>query len=238
MRRTRLVPLSLVMAVVAGCNGAPGRPSPSGPPADQGVDFDALYARSCAACHGRHGEGGAAIALGSPAYLAIADDSTLRRVIARGVSGTPMPAFARSAGGTLNDSQVAALVAGIRRWARPGAATAPPYAAELPGDAERGSRAFQTFCGSCHGRDGKGGDKAGSVVDPAYLALVSDQYLRTVVIAGRPALDAPDWRSDVPGRPMTNREITDVVTWLVAQRARNSGPPHAAGQEAEKGDGG
>ena len=33
-----------------------------------------------------------------------------------------------------------------------------------------------------------------------FLALVSDQGLRTIVIAGRPELGAPDWRGNVPGK--------------------------------------
>jgi mono/diheme cytochrome c family protein len=60
--------------------------------------------------------------------------------------------------------------------------------------------------------------KAGSVVDPAYLGLVSDQYLRTVVIAGRPDLGMPGFREYVPGKPMTPEEISDVVAWLASHR--------------------
>jgi cytochrome c oxidase cbb3-type subunit 3/ubiquinol-cytochrome c reductase cytochrome c subunit len=36
----------------------------------------------------------------------------------------------------------------------------------------------------------------------------------------------PDWRNDVPGRPMTDREITDVVAWLAAQRVPFAGQPY------------
>ena len=60
--------------------------------------------------------------------------------------------------------------------------------------------------------------KAGSITDPAFLALVSDQVLRTVVIAGRPDIGQPDWRSDLPGHPMSDQEVTDVVGWLSSQR--------------------
>ena len=37
-----------------------------------------------------------------------------------------------------------------------------------------------------------------------FLALVSDQNLRTTVIAGRPDLGHPDWQHCVPGRAMTD----------------------------------
>jgi mono/diheme cytochrome c family protein len=85
---------------------------------------------------------------------------------------------------------------------------------------------YQTFCSSCHGADGTGGKKASSIVDGSYLALVSDQHLRTTVVAGRPELGAPDWREDVPGKSMSDQEITDVVAWLVSRRAEEPGQPY------------
>jgi cytochrome c oxidase cbb3-type subunit 3/ubiquinol-cytochrome c reductase cytochrome c subunit len=87
-----------------------------------------------------------------------------------------------------------------------------------PGDLEQGLKVYAEACGSCHGVDGKGGDEGGSVVDAAYLALVSDQALRTTVIAGRTDLGMPDWRSYIPGQPLTAQQITDVVAWLASQR--------------------
>ena len=81
-----------------------------------------------------------------------------------------------------------------------------------------GQAVYGTFCASCHGTDNKGGPKAGSVTNGAYLSLISDQGLRTIVITGRPDFDAPDWRSNVPGHPMSDQEISDVVAWLAAQR--------------------
>jgi cytochrome c oxidase cbb3-type subunit 3 len=43
------------------------------------------------------------------------------------------------------------------------------------------------------------------------------------VITGRPELDAPDWRSDIPGKPMTAQEVSDVVAWLASQRSKFPG---------------
>jgi len=175
------------------------------------------------------GKGGAAIALANPVFLAIADDSAIRRTAAEGVPGTPMPAFAQSAGGILTDKQIDALVRGIRSWAKPDTlrdTTPPPYTAEAPGDPQRGADVYQTYCSSCHGASGRGGRKASSIVEGSYLALASDQQLRTIVIAGRPELGAPDWRSDVEGRPMSAQEINDVVAWLSSQRPRFSGQPY------------
>jgi mono/diheme cytochrome c family protein len=193
------------------------------------VNFDVLYGQNCAGCHGVEGSGGAAMSLANPTFLAIADDDVIRHTAADGVPGTPMPAFAQSAGGMLTDKQIDALVRGIRSWAKPNAlrgTTAPAYAAQASGDAQRGANAYRTYCSSCHGADGRGGSKASSIVDGSYLALVSDQQLRTIVIAGRPELGAPDWRGDVEGRPMSPQDISDVVAWLSSQRPKFPGQPY------------
>jgi cytochrome c oxidase cbb3-type subunit 3 len=214
-----------------GCSNAPGRPVPGVMPAIPGEisDFKTLYAQNCAGCHGAEGKGGAAIALANPAYLAVADDAVLQNATAKGISGTSMPAFAQSAGGMLTATQVDVIVKGIReRWSKPDlfhGADPPPYKSDAPGDAARGAEVYATYCSSCHGADGRGGQKAGSIVAGSFLALVNDQELRTIVITGRPELGAPDWRSDVPGRPMTAQEISDVVSWLASQRPRFPGQP-------------
>lgn len=189
---------------------------------DQVTDFSALYETNCAGCHGRDGRLGAARPLNDPLYLALIGKDRLRDVIAKGVRRTAMPAFAQNNGGTLTDQQLTILADQIEtRWSRPqdfvGVAL-PPYSAD-PGDPKHGEEVFHGNCSRCHGEDGTGGSKKGSVVNPAFLALVSDQSLRTTVIAGRADQGAPDWRSYSPGHAMTTQEISDVVAWLSAHRA-------------------
>ena len=188
------------------------------------LDFSFLYSENCAGCHGQGGKGGAAIALGDPVYLAIADDTAMRTVTDKGVDGTAMPAFAQSSGGLLTSQQIDVIVRGIRaRWAMPDVlrgADPPPYAAQAAGDPARGAGVYDTFCSSCHGTGGRGGNRASSIVDPSYLALVSEQGLRTTVIVGRPKIGFPDWRADVPGKPMSAENVSDVVAWLIAQRSQ------------------
>ncbi len=116
-----LVVVGFAALVCAGCYGSPGRPGPEVVRPSQIMDRKLLFANNCAGCHGPEGKGGAAIALNDPVYLAIADDTTIRRVAANGVPGTPMPAFAKSAGGLLTDQQIDAIVSGIRSWAKPDA---------------------------------------------------------------------------------------------------------------------
>ena len=201
-------------------------------------DFAVLYRQNCAGCHGQEGRGNTALGLANPVYLAFADDNAIRRAIASGVHGSLMPAFAKSAGGTLADDQIEVLVREIRaRWAKPKeelGATPPPYAAKEPGDATRGTGAYAIFCAACHGPEGNGTAKGSSIVDGSFLALVSDQDLRTTVVAGRPDLGHPDWRNCASGRVMTPQEVTDVVAWMVAQRTPNPGQPYAENERSPK----
>ena len=234
MVNCRIIRSTLVMfavAVCVACSNSAGRPAQNSAaiPPSQIADFSTLYSQNCAGCHGVEGSGGAAMSLANPVFLAIADDGVIRRIASNGVPGTPMPAFAQSAGGMLTDKQIDALVRGIRSWAKPDAlrdATPPPYAAQSPGDPQHGANAYRTYCSSCHGTDGRGGSKASSIVDGSFLALVSDQQLRTIVIAGRPELGAPDWRSNVEGRPMSAQDVSDVVVWLSSQRSKLPGQPY------------
>jgi cytochrome c oxidase cbb3-type subunit III len=229
--RPLLVTLAVVPLLACAACSFPGvyRAESAVVPPSEVVDFDVLYGQNCAGCHGVAGKGGAAIALANPIFLAIADDNVISRIASNGVPGTPMPAFAQSAGGMLTEKQIDALVSGIRSWAKPnslGHQTSPPYTPSAPGDPQRGADAYRTYCSSCHGANGRGGSKASSIVDGSYLALVSDQQLRTIVIAGRPELGAPDWRDDVEGRPMSAQEISDVVAWLSSQRSKFPGQPY------------
>ncbi|MGA7928586.1 MAG: cytochrome c [Candidatus Sulfotelmatobacter sp.] len=218
----------LACAACTSSRSVPGADSEVVPPSEV-LDFNVLYGQNCAGCHGVEGRGGAAIALANPVFLAIADESVIRRTASNGVPGTPMPAFAQSAGGMLTDKQIDAIVNGIRSWAKPNALgdqTPPSYTAQIPGDSQRGGDAYRTYCSSCHGTNGRGGRKASSIVDGSYLALTSDQQLRTIVIAGRPELGSPDWRGDVTGRPMSAQEVSDVVAWLSSQRPKFPGQPY------------
>ncbi len=231
---------ALCVMLLAGCSSPHGQPQKGSETLapNEVMEFGTLYADNCAGCHGAEGRGGAAIALADPVYLGIADDAAIRKVIANGVRGTSMPAFAESAGGMLTDKQIDAITSGMRsRWGRPGVldgANPPSYAAKSPGNAQQGEVAYGKYCASCHGPAGQGGPKGSAVTNDSFLALVSDQGLRTIVIAGRPELGAPDWRGNVPGHPMSEQEITDVVSWLTSRRVQTPGQPYSASNPQHK----
>jgi len=215
-----------LLALLAGCNQMPGTPKPGVevPRPDSITDFATLYGQNCAGCHGREGQGGAAFALANPVYQAWVDDATLRKIISGGEAGTQMPAFAQSAGGFLTDTQVEALVHGMRTsWQKSGALsgqTPPAYQSTTQGDSARGQSVYQTACARCHQQPDQ------KITDPTYLALVSDQALRTIIIAGRPDIGHPNWQGDITGHPLTDQEVADVVAWLASLRSPTPGQPY------------
>jgi cytochrome c oxidase cbb3-type subunit 3/ubiquinol-cytochrome c reductase cytochrome c subunit len=243
-RKTHRVALLASLAAAAfltGCSHIPGKPG-AGPEVsrpEEVLEFAVLYKTNCAACHGENGANGAAIALANPVYLTVIGEDTLREVTAKGVKGKLMPPFARSAGGTLTDQQIGVLAQGMtQQWNKPAflrtAAGMPAYKATLTADAAHGEQAYGTFCASCHGAHGEGMNakingktiKVGSIVDPSYLDLISDQGLRSFVLAGVPGGDMPDWRTDA-SVPMSDQQVTDVVAWLAAKRTANPGQPYS-----------
>jgi cytochrome c oxidase cbb3-type subunit III len=227
MRPARLIAIACAAAALlcVSCNDAgEGIAAMKVPvrPADV-VDFGTLYNENCSACHGENGQNGPALDLANPVYQAIVDDASLKKWITNGMQGTEMPAFGESAGGFLTENQVDALVAGMRaNWPKgaAGGAAPPPYLANLRGDEKNGAQVYNEACGSCHEKSG------GRISSASYLALVSDQSLRSITIAGRPDLGQPDWEQDRPGRPLTNEDVTNVVAYLASLRSATPGQPY------------
>ena len=241
-----LLALSAATFACLGCKSMPGYPKPGAEVArpQEVLDFATLYKQNCSGCHGDNGRNGAALPLNNAAYLAVIGEGNLRTITANGVRGTLMPAFSSAAGGILTDQQIEILVSGmLHQWSKPAefaGVALPSYASTTPGDAARGKIAFVAACARCHSTDGTGIKPAAdgrptpqdatpdSIVDPAYLALVSDQSLRSLIIAGRPDENVPDWRGYITGpgaRALTPQEIDDIVAWLAAHRAPAPGEP-------------
>jgi mono/diheme cytochrome c family protein len=234
---------AILLWAALGCNHSPGKPGGGGDSAetlrpDQVVDFDNLYKSNCSACHGDRGLHGPALPLNNPVYLAWAGRDHILPIVSSGESLQSMHAFAQSGGGMLTGQQVNIIVNGmISNWGKPGVldgANAPGYTATSTPDMAAGKTAFQTHCASCHGEDRTGATStgaaakqivSGSVVDPTYLSLISDRGLRDIIVTGLPAEEMPDWRGDGAAKPMTDKEVTDVVAWLGSHRVQFPGQP-------------
>jgi mono/diheme cytochrome c family protein len=222
----QLVTLSLFLA--AGCD-LPGKPryADRPKPVDQVIDFGVLYKTRCAGCHGADGKLGPAPPLNDPIFIAFVPDAELLRVINEGRTVTPgqkspMPAFAHARGGPLTGEQVKVLAKGIKkRWGPPASGSLPPYLSPTGGkggDDKKGARVFARACAGCHGPQGRGEKDGqplpgGAINNPAFLALISDQALRRIIITGRPDLGMPAYNhADRP--PVTAAEIDDLVALL------------------------
>jgi cytochrome c oxidase cbb3-type subunit III len=218
-----------MIALAAGCTHAPGsarmgsariedvqRP-------DQITDFKTLFSQNCAGCHGANGRNGAAFDLSNPVYQAWVRDAALQRIISMGEPPTQMPAFAQSAGGMLTDAQVDALVKGMRTgWPAEAAINGlPPADQSGHGDAEQGQKTYQIACARCHSQPSQ------QITDPTYLALINNRTLRTIIVAGRPDLGHPDWRGDIPGRSLSDQEVSDIIAYLNTFQSETPGQPYS-----------
>jgi mono/diheme cytochrome c family protein len=136
-----------------------------------------------------------------------------------------MPAFSQVKGGTLNSRQISILASELRSHWLPGGPKddhLPPYLADQKRERasnalQQGSAAFARACAGCHGSKGEG-DSAGRIADPAFLALLSDQALRRLIITGRPDLGMPTYAQKVGRddnyRPLTSVEIVEIVAFV------------------------
>jgi mono/diheme cytochrome c family protein len=216
----------------------PGKPDPADRPRtpSQILAFDELFAHNCAGCHGVQGKLGPAPPLNDPLLLNIVSVEQLSAVIESGRRDTPMPAFLRAHGGTLTDEQVAVLAAGLlkhwktdQKFAEPLPAyqvAASDNDADTAGQVDRGKQVFARACAKCHGENGEGGH-VGAINDPDFLAIISDQALRRIVITGRADLGMPNYAQDdgrAPGfKPLSESEIDELVALLASWRR----PPNA-----------
>lgn len=113
MSTSRAVFAALLVAATAGC-GACSKPKPA-----PSADAKALFAATCAKCHGEEGRGGLPLFDGGPSPRNFADaefqkthtDEDIKRTIREG-KGVGMPPF----GATFTPEQLDGLVAQVRAF--------------------------------------------------------------------------------------------------------------------------
>ncbi len=226
-RGARITVLGCFALALVGCD-FPGERNAQVRPVtpDEVISFAALYETNCAGCHGPDGKLGPAPPLNDPLFLKIVPDAVVQTVIRDGRPGTLMPAFSEAKGGTLTARQIQVLATGLKTHWKPSATAARSVPAYLlpkgkldasTAAVQRGAKVYESACGGCHGDGGKG-DSAGAIGDPAFLALLSDQALRRLVITGRPDLKMPDYSQtdgrDDDFRPLTSNQVNDLVVYL------------------------
>jgi len=182
------------------------------------ADGKTLFA-SCAACHGGHGEGNAALL--APA-LAGQDATYLERQLRnfrRGIRGTHKTdatgAQMRAVAATLADDAAAASVATyISRL--PKTLVASP----APGNLHNGNNLYQGKCGACHGTAAEGNP----ALKAPRLTGLDAAYLERQFAHFRDGVRGTD-AQDLQGRQMalmartlaTDRDLDDVIAFIQRQ---------------------
>ena len=167
------------------------------------------YARMCAVCHGKIGEGYAADhapAIANPDFMASVTDDFLRKAIENGRAGSTMSAWSRSRGGPLSSTDVDALIASMRAWGPRKRATLDESG--LQGNATDGAAIFTRECAGCHGDRAVGGTYV-QIGNPELLSSATNGFLRYAIRGGRSSAGMPSFESK-----LGDKSIDDVIAHL------------------------
>jgi len=169
-----------------------------------------LYAHNCSGCHGAKGEGDgpAAKALAPhPANLAGHEytPDRIAQTLWNGVAGSAMSGWR-----DLPQTDLAALVAMVRKLETPSAEPAPPQQI-----VDLGKQVYQDNCAQCHGENGAGDGPAGKEIS----------MLPANFVTGRPSVaeSLRALREGVEGTPMApwNRKLSEAELSAVAYYVRS-----------------
>jgi len=219
LARTHALLATLVVAVLIVASGAYECGLPAQTVAQQ--RGHQLYATMCAVCHAADGAGYAADhapALSQHDFLASVTDDALRLAITNGRPGTTMSAWGNTRGGPLRAGDVDAVIAFLRSWQEPPAASLDESA--LGGDPARGEAVYASECATCHGPDGKGATFESLRGD--LLATASNGFLRYAIRRGRPGTAMPSFSAT-----LGSRTIDDVIAFLRSWPPPPAAPPRA-----------
>lgn len=208
--RTTLALLGVALVSSCSSEDAPVAPATHTPNAEAGA---ALYANTCALCHGANGEGYVAdnaTALRTQTFLTSASDEFLVRSIARGRPKTPMSAWSKERGGPYDDNDIHDIVAFLRTWQ-----TEPSVRLlEVPrsGDRAEAEALYTQRCTECHGPSGVEGPYV-RTANPEFLSIATDGFLRYAMYLGRPGTKMKAYEGDLTHGQM------DTLVALMRSRA-------------------
>ncbi|MNK43998.1 Cbb3-type cytochrome c oxidase subunit CcoP2 [compost metagenome] len=106
-----------LVAYIKGWQKGPDVPLPQGKIAGDAKQGSALYATTCAGCHGANGKGDSAPALNNPGFLRVVNDAYIKKTIEIGRPGTAMRSFLGPMGlANLSEQEIDHVVTYIRSW--------------------------------------------------------------------------------------------------------------------------
>ena len=247
--------LAVVTVGSVACDRLPGKPPPNPAPVISvatTAGFEIMWAERCSGCHGADGQLGAGLPMRNAEYLKAVPDSDMFSMIRNGVPSSRMPGFGGDAIGGVSDEVIRDFIKGMQvTWAQGDASNdslgLPWRAPDAPGDVSRGATVFAAKCAACHPAEqaaptqrGSTPDQliAGSVTDPFYLRLVSNQHLRSNIVFGRKDLGMPGAAGPFRGPDggevtggLDAADVADLVAYLASKR--NTWP---SGPEVEDGE--
>ena len=166
---------------------------------------EALFADSCAACHGAEARGAIGPALNSEQFLGSVADKQMHQLISTGVPGTLMVAYSADFGGAFTQQQITALVVYLRSFED----TAPDFPAWLKPLSQTdlsGPELYNMGCSYCHGIDLEGniGPALGSGSDSSFEP---DEFLEERIRDG--IGEMPSF-----GGVFTDDQIDDIIAYI------------------------
>lgn len=177
-----------------------------------------LFQKECAVCHGSEGAGGVGVPLNLQDFLRTTSDEYLSRSIRLGRPGRIMPSF-----GKLSDEQIQSIIQYIRSWQPK--IKAPKYSQQLiAGDVKKGEATYNSICINCHREKGIGGKGTGvtfsrprdaeiiapAIGNPSFLAAISDQMLKRIIMTGRETTPMMSAKS----MGLKEADVDNVVAYL------------------------
>lgn len=182
-------------------------------------DGESLYKMYCIACHtdGKDSVYDEILkrtipAIKNPAFLRIAADKDLKKIIEEGRTGTQMTAWKATAAG-LRDEQINKLIKFISNE-RPDERVKPFGFDKFKTDLKHGKDLYEVRCALCHGKDGKGGKNllGLNLKNPVVQKLLDPEFLAQTVRDGREGTPMPPFGED--GVRLKDQDIADVVAYV------------------------
>ena len=83
------------------------------------------------------------------------------------------------------------------------------------GPVHQGGKAYDTYCGLCHGEDGEGylAPQANALANPEFLRSASDAFLFDGIVLGRPGTKMSPWGASVGG-PLSDEDAQNIVDYM------------------------
>lgn len=173
-----------------------------------------LYGRYCSECHGEEGRGSKGPALNKDGLLRTVGLAYLINTITLGRTVLGCPSY----GGTIPPEEIREIAVYIKGWQKGETLPAPERDVE-PKKTASGEDLF-TLCGGCHGLEGEGA-MGPPLLDPGFLASISDTELRRTIMWGRPGTPMKGYLKGGGGlATLSEEEIDEIISYI---RYRESG---------------